>query len=117
MGTLTKVSSGYTGMKARLWKIVYENGVEVSREIVNNSSYRSSEAVWNVGTASDNAQAAAIVQGAIGSNDKATIEAAIAQAKALIDAAKAPETTTPPTEGGTTPPIEETPSENVEPTP
>lgn len=117
VGTLTKVSSGYTGMKAKLWKIVYENGVEVSREVVNNSSYRSSDAVWNVGTASDNAQAAAIVQGALGSNDKATIEAAIAQAKALIDAAKVPETPAPPTEGGTTPPVEEATPENVEPTP
>ena len=95
IGTIKKASSGYTGMKAKLWKIVYENGVEVSREVVNNSSYRASDAVWNVGVASDNAQAAAIVQGAIGSNDKATIDAAIAQAQALIAAAGAP-TTTPP---------------------
>ena len=101
MGTIKKASSGYTGMKAKLWKVVYENGVEVSREVVNNSSYRASEAVFNVGTASDNAEAAAIVGNAIASNDRATIEAAVAQAQALITAASAPvatpEATTPET--------------------
>ena len=97
VGTLKKASSGYTGMKAKLWKVVYENGVEVSRDVVNNSTYRASAAVYNVGTASDNAQAATIVKNAIGSNDRATIEAAIAQAKALIEASKAPAATPPAT--------------------
>lgn len=101
VGTIKKASSGYTGMKAKLWKVVYENGVEVSREVVNNSGYRASEAVFNVGTASDNAEAAAIVGNAIASNDRATIEAAVAQAQALITAASAPvatpEATTPET--------------------
>lgn len=93
VGTIKKASSGYTGMKAKLWKVVYENGVEVSREVVNNSSYRASEAVFNVGTASDNAEAAAIVGNAIASNDRATIEAAVAQAQALIAATSAPAAT------------------------
>lgn len=97
VGTLKKASSGYTGMKAKLWKVVYENGVEVSRDVVNNSTYRASAAVYNVGIASDNAQAAAIVKNAIGSNNRATIEAAIAQAKALIAASKAPAVTPPTT--------------------
>lgn len=101
VGTIKKASSGYTGMKAKLWKVVYENGVEVSREVVNNSSYRASAAVFNVGTASDNPQAAAIVGNAIPSNDRATIEAAVSQAQALIAAASAPvatpEATTPET--------------------
>lgn len=101
VGTIKKASSGYTGMKAKLWKVVYENGVEVSREVVNNSSYRASAAVFNVGTASDNAEAAAIVGNAIASNDRATIEAAVKQAQDLITAASAPaatpEATTPET--------------------
>ncbi len=101
VGTIKKASSGYTGMKAKLWKVVYENGVEVSREVVNNSSYRASAAVFNVGTASDNPEAAAIVGNAIPSNNRATIEAAVSQAQALIAAASAPaatpEATTPET--------------------
>lgn len=90
VGIIKKASSGYTGMKAKLWKVVYENGVEVSREVVNNSNYRASEAVFHVGTASDNPEAAAIVGNAIPSNDRATIEAAVAQAQALITAASTP---------------------------
>ena len=111
VGTIKKASSGYTGMKARLWKVVYENGVEVSRDVVNNSTYRASAAVYNVGTASDNAQAAAIVKNAVGSNNRATIEAAIGQAKSLIAAQNTPATpTTPPTtDTPTTDPNEQTP--------
>lgn len=105
VGTIKKASSGYTGMKAKLWKVVYENGVEVSREVVNNSSYRASAAVFNVGTASDNAEAAAIVGNAIASNDRATIEAAVSQAQAIIAAAGTP-TTTP------LPPATDTPATN-----
>ena len=90
LGVIKKASSGYTGMKAKLWKIVYENGVEVSRKVVNNSTYRASEAIYNVGTASDNAEAAAIVNNAIASQNEDTINAAIAQANALITAASAP---------------------------
>ena len=84
VGTIKKASSGYTGMKAKLWKVVYENGVEVSRKVVNNSTYAASAAVFHVGTATDNPQAAAIVGNAIPSNNRAAIEAAVNQAKALI---------------------------------
>lgn len=93
LGTITKASSGYTGMKAKLWKVVYENGTEVSRKVVNNSTYRASEAVYNVGTSSDNAEAAAIVNNAIASQNEDTIRAAIDQANALIAAESAPEET------------------------
>ena len=110
IGTLTKVSSGYTGMKAKLWKITYENGVEVDRKVVNNSTYRASDAVYNVGTASDNVQATAIVQEALASNDENAIKAAIERAKTMIAAANTPTTTPPstseeqnPSEGQPTP--------------
>lgn len=108
IGTIKKASSGYTGMKAKLWKVVYENGAEVSRDVVNNSTYRKSDAVWNVGTASDHAEAAAIVKNAIGSNDEAAINAAIAQAKALIEVANKPAATPPATTPETTTPESET---------
>ncbi len=42
--------SAHKGYKARLWKIVYENGVEVSKEQVNYSSYAASPTYVTVGT-------------------------------------------------------------------
>lgn len=111
LGTIKKVSSGYPKMKAQTWKIVYENGKEVSRDVYNKSNYITAPAEYTVGTATDNAEAKAIVTNAIASNDRATIDAAIAQAQAVIAAASqppaapAPETpATPPAEGtGETP--------------
>lgn len=113
VGVLKKASSGYDGMKAKLWKVTYENGVEVERKVANNSTYRKSEAVWNVGTATDNAEAANIIKNAIATQDEAKISAAIAQAKNIIAEAKKP-TVTPP--AATTPPAASTPPTATEPT-
>lgn len=104
IGSIKRTSSGYTGMKAQLWKVVYENGAEVSREVVNSSNYRSSKATYSVGTSSDNAAAAAIVKNAISSQNEATINAAIAQAKQKIADDKAA------AQAPATPPITEAPS-------
>lgn len=117
VGTIKKASSGYTGMKTKLWKVVYENGVEVSRKVVNNSTYAASAAVYHVGTATNNPQAAAIVGNAIPSNNRATIQAAVAQAQAVIDAANAPAPTPEPTPGSTTPGATTPDSGAQEPTP
>ena len=89
IGTLKKTSSGHTGMKAQLWKVVYEDGVEVSRDKVNTSSYAMSGETWAVGTATDNAGAKSIVTSAISSQNKSTIQKAISEAKAKIAADKA----------------------------
>jgi len=43
--------SGHNGVKARLWKIVKENGVEVSRDIFNSSNYMMSPKTTYIGTA------------------------------------------------------------------
>lgn len=90
---MSRSGSGHTGKKARLWKVVYENGQEVSRDIFNNSTYSASPVTVNVGTASDNAEASAIVRAAIASQDEGQINNAIAQAQAKIaeDAKKAEE--------------------------
>jgi len=90
LGKIVKTSSAHTGMEARLWKVVYENGTEVSREIFNKSSYMASPAYYTVGTATNNAEAKAIVTAAIATNDEAKINAAIAQAKAIIEEANKP---------------------------
>lgn len=44
----------HIGYKAQLWKVVKENGKEVSREMVNNSSYKVSPRSATVGVATDN---------------------------------------------------------------
>ena len=69
-----------------MWKIVYENGERVSKEVVNNSKYSASPAVYAVGTKSDNAEAVKLVKAAIKTQNEKKIKAAIAEAKALIKA-------------------------------
>lgn len=88
VGTLKKASSGYEGMKAKLWKIVYENGTEVSRKVVNNSTYNASAAVYNVGTVSAYPEVTAAINSAIANQSRAEIEAAIAKEKELAAGAQ-----------------------------
>ena len=64
-------------------KIVIQDGKQVSRKVINNSTYNKSDQVISVGTKSSNAQASAIVRNAIGSQDRSKINAAISQAQAL----------------------------------
>lgn len=64
------IQSAHIGYRARLWKVVYENGVEVSREEVNTSSYNMSprSAVVGVNTSNPdyyNRMVAAIATGSI----------------------------------------------------
>lgn len=87
IGTYKKAVSAHMGIKAKLWKVVIENGVEVSREEFNKSSYKASPATYHVGIGSDNAEAVAIVKNAIATKNEAKIKAAIAEAQALISAA------------------------------
>lgn len=57
IGYIGNVEGAHIGYKARLWKIVKEDGVEVSREVINNSSYKMvpRSAVVGVSTADPNA--------------------------------------------------------------
>ena len=59
------VQSVHVGYKARLWKVVTENGVEVSREQVNSSSYAAVPRTASVGTATADPNVAAQIQAAI----------------------------------------------------
>ena len=88
LGTIKQTFSGYEGMIAELWKVVYIDGVEESREIVNKSTYRSSSKIYDVGTQSDNSAASQKVKGAIGSQDQGTIDSAISEANGIIQAEK-----------------------------
>ena len=79
VGYLARTQGAHTGYKARLWKIVTENGVEVERRIYNNSRYNVSNPIYTVGIASDNPSATAAMQAAIATQDEATIRATMAQ--------------------------------------
>lgn len=84
LGKIEQVDSEYVGMTAKLWKVVYEDGKEVERTLVNTSKYSSSPAVYSVGTKSDDSEASALVKAAIKTQKRKKIDAAIAEAKALI---------------------------------
>lgn len=61
----TKIQSAHVGYKARLIKVVYENGVETHREVINKSSYKMVPRTLTVGVATDNADAYNQIQAAI----------------------------------------------------
>jgi len=50
-GTRKQVQSAHKGIKSRLWKIVYVDGAEQSREILHTDTYNPSKAIINIGPA------------------------------------------------------------------
>jgi len=50
-GSRKQVQSAHTGIKSRLWKVVYIDGVEQSREILHTDTYNPSKAIIKVGPA------------------------------------------------------------------
>lgn len=106
LGTKSTEDSGHTGLTAQLWKVVYENGTEVSREVFNTSTYISSDATISVGTSSSNATASKLVKDAIATQNEDKINAAISQAKDVIAkeqaASQTPSTSTPSQSDNTT---------------
>ena len=93
LGEKETEGSRINGKTAKLWKVVYEDGVEVSREIRNNSYYQASVLTVKVGTASSNSEASQLVKNAISSQDEEKINVAISEAKALESAAAASDET------------------------
>lgn len=83
------IQSAHIGYRARLWKVVYENGVEVSREEVNNSSYSMTPRTAVVGTNTDNPDFNARIQAAIASGSIDNCKAVANQILAEINAAAA----------------------------
>ena len=79
--------SSHTGYKARLWKVVTVDGVEQSREVFNNSTYKASPKIITVGTGGASEEQTAQIQGAVDSNDEAQIQGAIAAVQGEIAAA------------------------------
>ncbi len=76
-GEMAYTGSPHTGREARLWKVVYENGAEVSRDIFNTSSYAKSDQIVEVGTAGGSAEAVSALEEAIASQNGDAISSAI----------------------------------------
>lgn len=80
-GSIT-IQSAHLGYKAQLWKIVEEDGKEVSREVINKSNYKLVPRTATVGTATDDPAVADRINQAIASGS-------IDQCKAVADAVRA----------------------------
>lgn len=78
VGTVVKTQPAHIGYKAKLWKIVTENGKEISREEINKSTYMASPEVYEVGIVSSHAEAVAAINAAIASKDIAKVKEAAA---------------------------------------
>lgn len=84
LGSMEYSGSPSRGMSAQLWKIVYEDGEEVSRDIINTSEYRRADQIIKVGIACDNSAASELVSSAVESQDQDEITSAIAEAGAML---------------------------------
>ena len=71
VGTIKKTQSSHTGYTARLWKIVTVDGVEESRKVYNNSTYKASNEIYSVGLANASPEAAAAINNAIATQNEA----------------------------------------------
>lgn len=84
------VQSAHIGYKANLWKVVYENGQEVSREMVNSSSYTMVPRSATVGIATADPNAYNEIMAAIATNNIDHVKN-VAAALAAAAAPAAPE--------------------------
>jgi len=81
-------SAAHTGYTAELYKVVYEDGVEVSREKFNSSRYNPSNRTVRVGTATADPTAAAQIAAAINTQNEGLCRA-VAASLAVSDYASA----------------------------
>lgn len=77
IGYMGLQSAAHPEISAQLWKVVYENGVEVSRDVINYSTYVAAPETYGVGTVSDDPAATEKMNQAILTQDEAQIQAAI----------------------------------------
>ena len=76
-GDMNYTGSPHTGCEARLWKIVYEDEKEVSKEVFNTSSYQKSNEIVEVGTAGGSDSAVAALDAAVSRQSLSAIQSAI----------------------------------------
>lgn len=82
--------SAHKGIVAKLWKVVKENGVEVSRTEVNTSKYAMSPKKYTVGTANASAEALAELQAAIATQNIDAVKGVIGKYGSVNNAAQSP---------------------------
>lgn len=83
------VQSAHIGYKARLWKIVKENGAEVSREQINSSSYMKAPRSATVGVATEDPGAYNAIMAAVATNSVDEVKAVAGAYRAAAEAAAA----------------------------
>lgn len=83
------VSSAHIGYKAELYKVVKQDGQEVSRELVNKSNYSMSPRTATVGTATSDPNILAEINAAIATNSVDVVKQTLANIKAVQDALNA----------------------------
>lgn len=106
------VQSAHIGYKANLWKIVTENGEEVSREMINSSSYQVAPRTATVGVATGDPNAYNEIMAAIATNNIDHVKnVAAALAAAAAPPAEAP--AAPPSEAPAPAAPEAAPAETV----
>ena len=84
-----QVSSAHIGYKAQLWKVVKEDGREVSREKVNSSTYQMSPKTATVGTATEDPNVSNMLQAAIATSSISEVQNTLANIKAAQEEAAA----------------------------
>lgn len=99
------VQSAHIGYKANLWKVVYENGNEISRDMINSSTYKMTPRSATVGVATEDPNAHNEIMAAVATNNIDHIKNVAA---ALAAAAAPPADQAPPAEA---PPAEVPPAE------
>ena len=100
------VQSAHIGYKAQLWKIVRENGVEVSREQINSSSYMKAPRSATVGVATADEGARNAIMAAIATNNIDEVKAVAGAYRAASDAAVAADATEEGEQPQEAPPVE-----------
>lgn len=83
------VQSAHIGYKAQLWKIVRENGVEISREQINSSSYMKAPRSATVGVSTADEGARNAIMAAIATNNIDEVKAVAGAYRAASEAAVA----------------------------
>ncbi|MCH5250013.1 MAG: VanW family protein [Lachnospiraceae bacterium] len=83
------VQSAHIGYKAQLWKVVTVDGVEVSREQVNSSSYNKAPRSATVGIATEDPNVYNTIMAAVASNSIDQVKAVAGAYQATADAAAA----------------------------
>lgn len=83
LGDMEVTGSAHTGKEVKLWKIVYENGKQISKDAINESTYSKADKTISVGVKTKNSSASEIVREAIATQDSEKIQAAISKAGSM----------------------------------